>query len=88
LVSNAGMDKTIFSREQTALEQLLRQVRMGAGLRQEDLAERLDEPQSFVSKYETGERRLDLIELRHICRELSIPLVEFVRRFDEACDES
>jgi transcriptional regulator with XRE-family HTH domain len=53
-------------------------------LRQHDLAERLGEPQSFVSKYETGERILDFVEVRDICRALGIPLVEFVRRLEES----
>ncbi len=53
-----------------------------AGLRQVDVAEALDVPQSFVSKYETGERRLDLIELRQVCGALSITLTDLVRRFD------
>jgi transcriptional regulator with XRE-family HTH domain len=82
------MDKTIFSREQGLLERLLRQVRLGAGLRQEDLAALLDEPQSFVSKYENGERRLDLVELRHICAAVGISLVDLARRFDEQCNEA
>lgn len=63
---------------------LLRQLRVEARLRQADLAERLGRPQSFVSKYESGERRLDLVELRDICSILGIPLAEFVQRFEEA----
>jgi transcriptional regulator with XRE-family HTH domain len=77
------MDKSIFTPEQEVLQRVLRQLRLGAGLRQEDLAERLGEPQSFISKYESGERRLDLIELRQICRALGVTLLEFVRRFEE-----
>jgi transcriptional regulator with XRE-family HTH domain len=77
------MDKSIFTPEQEALQQVLRQIRLGAGLRQEDLAERLAEPQSFVSKYESGERRLDLIELRQICEAAGVTLLELVRRFEE-----
>lgn len=61
---------------------LVRQMRLDAGLRQEDLAERLGEPQSFVSRYESGERRLDVLELWHICRILEVPLAEFVRRLE------
>ena len=79
------MEKSIFTAEQAALQQVLRQMRLGAGLRQEDLAERLSVPQSFVSKYESGERRLDLIELRQICQALGIPLLEMVRRFEGEC---
>jgi transcriptional regulator with XRE-family HTH domain len=77
------MDKSIFTPEQIILQGLLRQIRLGAGLRQEDLAERLEEPQSFVSKYESGERRLDLIELRQICQAVGVTLLELVRRYEE-----
>lgn len=63
---------------------LLREVRIGSGLRQAEVAERLGRPQSFVSKYESGERRLDLVELRQVCSALGVSLVEFVRRLEQA----
>ena len=65
----------------TALLNLLRQIRTQAGLRQVDLARRLGKPQSFVSKYESGERRLDLLDLEEVCRAVGISLVSFTRRF-------
>jgi transcriptional regulator with XRE-family HTH domain len=77
------MEKSIFTAEQHALQEVLRQLRLGAGLRQEDLASLLDEPQSFVSKYESGERRLDLIELRQVCQAVGVTLLELVNRFEE-----
>ena len=77
------MEKSIHTTEHTKLQRLLRQVRLGAGLRQEDLAELLAKPQSFVSKYEKGDRRLDLIEIRQICRAVGVSLTEFVKRFEE-----
>jgi hypothetical protein len=52
--------------EQKKLQTLLRQVRLEAGLAQEEVAARLERPQSFVSKYETGERRLDVLDLREV----------------------
>jgi transcriptional regulator with XRE-family HTH domain len=76
--------RTIYSREQQKLIALLRQLRIDAELRQVDLARRLRRPQSFVSKYETGERRLDLIELREVCAALGIPILEFVKEFEES----
>ncbi len=45
-----------------ALQSLLAQGRVTAGLTQIELAARLQRPQSFVSKYEGGERRLDVVE--------------------------
>lgn len=76
------MQKSIFSRDQRRLQKLLREVRREAGLRQIDLAARLQRPQSFVSKYESGERRLDLLELRQVCKAAGIDIVEFVKRFE------
>lgn len=69
--------------EQERLQALLRQLRLDAELRQVDLAEQLGQPQSYVSKYESGERRLDFLEVRQVCRVLGQPLAEFVRRFEE-----
>jgi len=62
---------------------LLQQVRTDAGLSQEALAKKLAKPQSFVSKYESGARRLDLLELREVCRAMGISVADFVRRFDK-----
>jgi transcriptional regulator with XRE-family HTH domain len=66
----------------TRLLGLLRRVRVEARLRQVDLAKKLRQPQSFVSKYESAERRLDLLELRQVCAAVGISLPEFVRRFE------
>lgn len=76
------MDKAIYSAEQQALSRLLREHRERAGLRQVDVADRLGLPQSFVSKYESGERRLDLIELRQVCLAIGVSLIEFVTTFE------
>ncbi|MEQ3551768.1 helix-turn-helix transcriptional regulator [Pseudonocardia nematodicida] len=66
------MDKSIYSAEYRKLCAVLKQLRLEAGLTQVQLAEALDEPQSFVSKYESGERRLDVIELRQVLRPLGV----------------
>lgn len=57
---------------------------MAAGLRQADVAERLGLPQSFVSKYETAERRLDVLELRAVSHALGLPLPALVAKLEEA----
>jgi len=69
---------------QEYLQTLLRQVRTDAGLTQTDVAQRLGQPQSFVSKYESGERRLDILELRGVCQAVGISLPEFIRRLEQA----
>lgn len=66
-----------------ALHELLRDLRLEADLRQEDVAERLHVPQSFVSKYESGERRLDVLEIRSLCPVFGLTLLEFVSRLED-----
>lgn len=69
--------------KKSRLAALLRKIRVDADLTQAQVAERLGQPQSYVSKYETGEQRLDLIELEAVCDAVRIPLDEFVRRYLE-----
>ncbi len=86
------MSTAMHSTERQELRRLLRELRIAAGLRQSDLATRIGHPQSFVSKYETGERRLDLIDTREVCRALGVPLVHLLlepeRRIGEATHEA
>lgn len=73
--------KTIHSDEHRRLVRMLKARRVFLGLKQSDLAKRLEISQTFVSNYEQGERRLDLIELDQICEALEMSLVEFVTEF-------
>ena len=61
---------------------MLRELRVSRGLRQIDVAEILEEPQSYVSRYESGEQRLDLVDLRKVCSALGISLLDFVRKVE------
>lgn len=54
--------KSVYSDEYTTFLRLVLEERKAAGLTQKELADRLGKPQSFVSKYERGERRLDIAE--------------------------
>ena len=78
---------TLGTREHKILLTLLKKIRVEAGLRQVDLAKRLKVPQSMVSKYEVGERRLDLVELRDICAILGVSLVEVIERLEHLLKE-
>ena len=60
---------------------LLKELRTAKNLTQSQLADRLKLPQSYVSKYETGERRLDFIETSDVCDALGIGLDEFAGLF-------
>ena len=61
--------------------ELLIEARNNGGLTQADLAARLGRPQSFVSKYERGERRLDVVEFGDVAKALGIDPVRFLGRF-------
>ncbi len=75
------MDKWVSSGEYASFLRVLREVRQRAGLTQADVAQRLGQTQSFVSKCERGERRIDVVELRHFCHALGISLADFISRF-------
>lgn len=74
--------KSIHNKAYQQLLSLLRMKRLDRGITQEELASRLGVGQGIVSKIETHERRLDLIELREICLALGISFPEFVMEFD------
>lgn len=76
------MEKTIHSPQQRPLLILLRQIRQEAGLTQVQLAERLDIPQTWISNYERGERKIDVLELRQVCKALGIRFLDFMARLE------
>jgi len=82
------VNKKALKKGQLALTKTLYSLRMGAGLKQTDLADVLDVPQSFVSKIETGERGLDLVELKIVVEAMGATLSEFVAEFEKNVDES
>ena len=61
----------------------LKQSRLDAGITQADLAKQLNRPQSFVSKYEKGERRLDIAEFIQICKVVGIPAHTLVKELSD-----
>ena len=63
---------------------LLRQLRLQQGLTQSQVAERLGETQSYVSKYECAEQRLDLYELERVCHAIDISLLDFIHLYVKA----
>ena len=65
-----GISKSVHSSDQAAFCELMVGARKAAGLTQHALALRLKKPQSFVAKYEGGERRLDVVEFIAISRAL------------------
>jgi len=76
------MPSNIWDAQNQVLQNMLKDLRKDANLTQLELAGLLDKPQSYVSKYESGERRLDLIEIREIVTCCQSSLKKFVVEFD------
>ncbi len=74
------MPKSTYSPRYERFRGLLVEARKAAGLTQTELAARLERPQSFVSKFENGERRLDLIEFMDVAEVLNIDVAAFLQR--------
>ena len=72
------MDKSIYSDAYLGFLSQLRATRIEQGVTQEELAIRLGTTQSFISKCERGERRIDLVEARLFCEALEVDFVGFV----------
>jgi len=76
------MEKSVHTESYAVLLKLLRETRQAAGVTQIELANRIAETQSEVSKMERGEVRIDLIQLRTVCQALGTSLPAFVERLE------
>jgi transcriptional regulator with XRE-family HTH domain len=81
-MNNKKMKKTIHAKEYHIVISLLRELREQKQLTQQGLADKIGSDQTFISKIEIGERRVDIIELKYICDALEIELVEFVNQVE------
>jgi len=72
----------VYTHQYRRLRALLTEARKTAGLTQVELSVQLDRPQSFVSKVERGERRLDVIEFLEMARVLRLDVVAFLHQLD------
>ena len=84
------MKQTIINRgslEQKVLQTLLKETRLLSGRKQSELSEATGLPQSSVSKYESGERRLDILELRSVCHGMGMSLIDFVQELERRLTE-
>jgi len=81
------VDRKQRAAQNAKLCRVLREIRQEQGITQVELAERVNMPQSYVSKYEQGERRLDLVELDALATALRVSLIEIVKRFQSKLAE-
>ena len=73
------MTKSVFTESYKKLCELLVDARKNASMTQQQVANKLNRPQSFVTKYEKGERRLDIIELIEIVDILNIDIIKIIK---------
>ena len=81
------MPKTIYRPEHTVLLSLLKKHRKAAGLTQVQCSKALERPQSFMSDVESGTRRLDIVQLRDLCKVLGIGLQDLIAEFEKSLPE-
>ncbi|MEX2288343.1 MAG: helix-turn-helix transcriptional regulator [Planctomycetaceae bacterium] len=74
------MTRSVFTKRYDRFRKLLIDARKSAGLSQADVAAKLKRNQTFVSKYERGERRLDVIEFLEVARVLGFDPLKFIRQ--------
>lgn len=70
--------KAMHTKAYRQLLQRLKNARRKAGLKQADVAKKLRRPQSFISKIELGERRIDPIELKTLAGIYNQPVTKFL----------
>lgn len=78
------MQKSLRTPRQILLQSLLVEARKATGLTQAELAEALGKPQSFVAKYENGERRIDVVEFVDITAVLGISTSDLLAKIEPA----
>lgn len=71
--------KSIWDDDYRKLIDALKTARKSAGLTQQDVADKLGRPQSFLAKVEGCERRLDVVEFLHLCRAIGVEPASFIR---------
>jgi transcriptional regulator with XRE-family HTH domain len=74
------MKKTIYSEEHKHLIGQLKRARQEAGLEQNEVARLLAKTQSYISKIECGQRRVDLVQLKEFAKIYKKPLSYFISR--------
>jgi transcriptional regulator with XRE-family HTH domain len=77
------VSKSAFTQSNDEFRALLKELRVNKGLTQADVAETLRLPQSYVSKVETGERRMDFVETATFCEAIGVDLAAFAKLFSE-----
>ena len=79
--------KTFYDPCYLAAMTILKEYRLNSNMTQQELALLLCCDQGYISKYESGQRRLDIIEIRKICKQLGISLIDFAEDLETKIKE-
>jgi len=74
------MDKTIYTKDHKFIIEQLKKARIEAGFDQEKAAEILGKTQSFISKIEAGQRRIDVVQLKEFAKTYKKSLDYFIKK--------
>lgn len=77
------MASSIFSKRYDVFRELITKSRLDASITQSALAQKLNKPQSYVSKYESGERRLDVIEFLEVLEAINVDSCDFLKLLEK-----
>jgi len=73
------MPKSIYSKDYRNVIEKLKKARLDAGLKQSEVAQKLKKPQSYISKIERGERRVDITELKELAEIYKRDITYFIK---------
>lgn len=79
--------KALHAANYAVFREILKKEREDQGLKQKEIASRLNVPQSFVSKYENGERRLDIVEFLFVSKALGVDPVKILKRLNQLINQ-
>lgn len=78
----------IYDKRYALVIKLLRQYRLNSKMTQQELATQLNRSQAYVSKYELGDSRLDIVETLNICNILGIKFSQFANDLENIIKEN
>lgn len=79
--------KSIFTDRYNRFRELIVEARKKAGLSQWEVAVKLNRPQSFVSKYERGERRIDIVEFLEVAKAIGVNPLQIIKALKQVAEK-
>lgn len=81
------MTNNLWDKKHQAFQDTVKNIRITSKKTQQELAEILGKPQSYVSKYESGERKLEYLEVREICHACNTSIQKFENQLSKLIEK-